>query len=47
MIKDKREGGREGGREGWTYQWGEADAEEVEAGEGHHVHRELCFGLYG
>ena len=35
-----REGGREGGREG-TYQGGESDHVKVEAGEGHHVHREL------
>ena len=37
----RREGGGEGGRERGTYQGGETDAEKVEAGEGHHVHREL------
>jgi len=38
--KEEQEGGRKGGREG-TYQGGEADHEEVEAGEGDHVHGQL------
>ena len=42
VWREGRKEGREGGR-GGTYQGGEADHEEVEAGEGHHVNGELLW----